>query len=271
MNDDKSRRSGYFMQSLARGMRVLETIAEAVQPLSLTEISNQTALNVATTTRCCHTLESLGFLRRDNQRRYNLTPKVLKLGYANVSRTGWLQAAKYRMEGLSNSIHETVNLSILDGTELLYIARIKTTKILPFDLHIGSRLPVHCTSMGKVLVAYAPPEKTRKILAALNWEALTHRTITDKDDFLIELQQVRNNGYAVNDEELSIGLRSAAVPILDRAGHAVAALNIAVPTQRVSRQQLEERLVPQAMDTARKISRDIASMEGGAVGPAPGK
>jgi IclR family pca regulon transcriptional regulator len=260
MSDDRPKRSNYFMQSLARGIRVLETIADAAQPLSLTEISRATAFNVATITRCCHTLESLGFIRRNGQRRYNLTPKVLKLGYANVSRMGWLKAAKYRMERLSKRIGETVNLSMLDGTELLYIARIKTTKILPFDLHIGSKLPVHCTSMGKVLVAFSAPEKTREILAALRWEALTHRTIINESEFLAELQRVREKGYAINDEELSIGLRSAAVPVFSPVGRAVAALNIAVPTQRVSRRQLEEKFVPQAMETARKISRDIQLM-----------
>lgn len=162
MRDNASKKDeNYFMQSLAKGISVLETVADAPGPMTLTEISRSTNLNIATTTRCCYTLQSLGFLHRDLQRQYHLTPKVLKLGYAKVSRKGWLNTARYHMEALSKKIGETVNLSILDGYKVLYVARIKTEKILPFGLRIGSELPAHCTAMGKVLTAYAPPEQTR--------------------------------------------------------------------------------------------------------------
>jgi IclR family pca regulon transcriptional regulator len=258
---DSKKHENYFMQSLAKGIQVLETVADASRPMSLTEISRKTDLNIATTTRCCHTLQSLGFLQRDRQRHFHLTPKVLKFGYAKVSRIGWLKAAQYRMKTLSENIGETVNLSVLDGNEILYVARIKTVKILPFDLHIGSKLPLHCTSMGKVLAAYAPPDRIRKIIDSLDWEALTHRTITDKSAFEKELAQVKENGYAINDEELSIGLRSVAAPVLDEDGWGLAALNIAVPTQRASRRQLEMELAKLAIQTAHVISRDIQAMD----------
>ena len=250
----------YFMQSLAKGLKVLEVIADSDLPLNLTAISRKTGFNIVTTTRCCHTLQVLDLIYRDGHRRFNVTPKVLKFGYAKISRLGWVETARHRMEALAKNIGETINLSILDGDELLYVARIKTPTA-PYDIYIGSKLPLHCTAMGKVLLAFSPPQKAKEAIDRLDFRPLTHRTITKKADYISELEQVRQKGYAINDEELSTGLRSVAAPVLDNKGCVVAALNVAVPIQRYSRNRLEMEIAPQAVEFAQKISRDIQSIE----------
>ncbi len=256
--DDKT---AYYMKSLATGLKVLEVMAEAGRPMVLTEIARVMGLNNATATRCCQTLATLGFVRRDTKRRYHLTPKVLLLGYAAISRPGWLGVAQHYMEILFEELRETVNLSVLEGGEILYVSRLNTGNILPYDLQIGSKLPLHCTSMGKALIAFQPEPKRSQTLESIEFRPLTHQTITNLKDYLAELEKVRQEGYAVNNEELSVGLRSVAAPILDHEGRSMAALNIAVPTKRYSRVELEEKLAPRALRTAHDIRHALTAMK----------
>lgn len=253
----------YFMQSLAKGLVVLQCLAEAEQPLNLSQIARAAGINNATATRCCYTLARLGYLVRDENRRFHLTPRVLTLGYAAVRRLGWRQVALSYMDQLSRRINETVNLSVLEGTELIYVGRINTARILSFELQIGSRPPLHCTSMGKALMAFSPPDQARAIIDTLKFEPLTHRTITKKADYLAELERVRAQGFALNDEEFSVGLRSVSAPVLNAQGFALAALNIAVPTKRYTRDKAIKVLAPQAMDCAGEISRALMAMDYG--------
>lgn len=253
---DKSR---YFLQSLAKGLTVLQAMAEANQPMTLSHIARSASTSNATATRICYTLGQMGFIDRDEQRRFFITPRILSLGHSAVCSLGWRNVAQHYLERLSFELKETVNLSVLDGHELVYIARVNTDRILPFDLQLGSRLPVHCTSMGKALMAFSPPELAAEILEKMDFTGLTHRTINTKEEYQVELEQVRSKGYAVNDEELSVGLRSVAAPILDAQGWSQAAINIAVPTTRYSLARLVEELAPAAMRTAREIMRALGT------------
>jgi IclR family pca regulon transcriptional regulator len=257
VDQDNSR---YFLKSLAKGMHVLQILAESKDTLTLAELSRSAGTNNATVTRICNTLAQLGFVRRDSQRRFHLTPKLLSLGYASMSSLGWRQVARHYLEQLAEQTGETVNLSVLQGRELMYLVRINNTgRILPFDLQLGSRLPLHCTSMGKCLLAFAKSDELERILADYEFTPLTHRTITSEKEFREALRLVRERGYAVNDEELSYGLRSVSAPIKDAAGSPIAALNIAVPTKRVSREDLEQHFAPLAMKTAQDIERALGS------------
>jgi IclR family pca regulon transcriptional regulator len=259
MSDSNPR---YFLKSLAKGLHVLEILAESRRPLSLVELSRKAGANNATVTRICHTLTELGYVSRDRARRFHPTPKILSLGYASMDGIGWREVARHYLEELAESTGETVNLSILQDRELMYLVRINNTgRILPFDLQLGSRLPLHCTSMGKALLAFADPDDTARILADYEFTPITHNTITNHEDFRHELNRVREQGYSLNDEELSYGLRSVSAPIKDLTGKAMAALNIAVPTKRVSREDLEQRLAPLAVETALKIQKALGSIE----------
>ncbi len=254
--------SRYFLKSLAKGLHVLNTLANSQNPLGLVELSRRSGTNNATVTRICHTLAELGYVRRDRQRRFHLTPKLLSLGTASLNNLSWRQVARQYLERLAEETGETVNLSVLQGNELIYLVRINNSgRILPFDLQLGSRLPLHCTSMGKSLLAFLDDKDLDRILTGYEFSSLTHRTIDSEKAFRRELTRVKRQGYALNDEELSVGLRSVSAPILDAEGRAIAALNIAVPTRRVSREALEQRLAPLAVKTAAEIQQALGSID----------
>jgi IclR family pca regulon transcriptional regulator len=261
MRNIRFKRPRYFIHSLAKGLSVLQAFGEAGHPLTLSEIATALGANNTTATRLCYTLIELGFIQRDGQRRYHLTPKVLTFGHSYISGLAWQEVTQYYLETLFREVQETVNLSVLEGSEIIYLLRIRKRKYLPFDIQIGTKLPVYCTAMGKVLMAMGPPKKIKPILKTLTFRPLTSRTITSLDKFMDELDKVRRKRYAINDEELSIGNRAIAAPILDKQGYAVAAINIAVPTAEHSRSQMEETLAPQIMRTAREISEALIKME----------
>lgn len=254
-------RPRYFISSIAKGLAVLEAFSEAGHPLTLSKIASALKANNTTATRLCYTLTELGFIQKDEQKRYHLTPKILTLGHAYISGLAWYEVAQYYLERLFKDVQQTVSLSILEGSEIIFVLRIRKKKYLPFDIQVGTKLPVYCTAMGKVLMAMSPPQKTQSILKGLEFKSLTAHTIMHPDKFLEELDRVRKNGYAINDEELSIGNRSVAAPILDEKGCAVAAIHIAVPTTEYSRSQLEKTLAPQVIKTAREISQALIKMK----------
>jgi IclR family pca regulon transcriptional regulator len=259
MEPPKNKR--YFIQSLAKGLAVLQSFSRVGSPITLSEIAQALGTSNATATRLCYTLTELGFIKRDGQKRYHLTPKVLTLGYPDICSLEWQDIARYYLECLFEEVQETVNLSVLEGQEILYLIRIRKRKYLPFDIRIGTRLPVYCTAMGKVLMALGPPEKTRPIIEALDFRPLTAYTIMDMDRFMGELKGVRKRGCAINDEELSIGNRAVAAPVVDDQGVAVAAINIAVPTTQYSRTDLEEILAPHVVRVAGQISKALHRAE----------
>ncbi len=245
--------SKYFLQSLAKGLKVLQVIAQSPQAIGISDLARQLETNSATITRCCHTLASLGYVTKDKQKRWCLTPKVLSLGYAAVSSLGWRQTAQHYLEELSEQTGKTASLSVMESGEIIYICRVHTRRILPYDIRIGSTLPVHCTSMGKALLAFRPEQEIKDIIGSLEFVNLTHKTISTAEAFFQELESIRVKGYAVNDEEFSVGLRSVAAPVLDSQKRSMAALNVAVSTTSMGLEQMETELAPLAVQTARKV------------------
>jgi len=250
---EEVRNERIFITSLARGLSLLETLADSDTPLTLTQLSRATDMSKATLTRFCHTLAELGYIEKTAAKRYQLTPKILGLGYGVICGYDLCQVAKPYLRDLSRTLGETVNMAVLEDTEILYVARYKTEQILATELHIGAKLPVYCTSMGKVILAHLPEDEYRSILRRVGWVPLTHNTHSSAEALLTELAIVRQQGFAVNDEELSVGLRSAAAPIF-RQGRPIAAANVAVPTIRYTREALVSKLVPPLINTAKQIS-----------------
>ena len=261
MRNYQTKKPRYFINSISKGLSVLQAFSEAGHPLALSEIAKALGANNTTATRLCYTLAELGFIQKDGHRRYHLTPKVLTLGYSYISGLDWQEVTKYYLDALFKKVQETVNLSILEGADIIYLIRIRKRKYLPFDIQIGTRLPVYSTAMGKVLMAMGRPEKIKLILRKLEFKPLTARTITRSDKFLGELDKVRRSGYAINDEELSIGNRAVAAPVVGKDGYAVAAINIAMPTTEYTRSQMEKTLAPQVIRTAREISEALIKIE----------
>jgi IclR family pca regulon transcriptional regulator len=214
----------------------------------------------STAYRFVHTLEQLGYLVRDPEtRRYRPGVKVLRLGFTALSGLGLRQIAQPYLKALSAQTGETSNMTVRDGAEVVYIARYSTQQIIAINLSVGSRLPVYCTSMGKAQLIDLAADDLRALLGEGPYPALGPNTLTTLGALLAELERVRQQGYAVNDEELAAGMRSVAAPVRNSDGEIVAAINVSVPGARVSRQELETVLAPLVVDAARHIGLAVGA------------
>lgn len=216
-----------FVQSLARGLAVVRAFDAEHQEMTLSEVAARTALTRATARRFLHTLVGLGYVRTDG-RVFALTPLVLQLGYAYLSGQQLPDLAQPILEELSHRHGESTSLAILDGTDIVYLTRIHTRRIISVGISPGTRFPAHATSMGRVLLAALGPAELDAYFAEAQLAPLTPRTLSSRGAIEAELARVREAGYAVVDQELEVGLRSLAVPVLGADGRTVAAINMAL-------------------------------------------
>ena len=247
----------YLVGSLAQGLALLERF-DGRRGLTLTDLTRGLGWTKTTTFRYLATLASLGYLEVDRQsRRYRPTVKVLRLGAAYLAALTLPELALSHLERLSERFGESVNMAVLDEAEVVYVARVGGRRILSTNLGVGSRLPAHCTSMGKVLLAWLDDASLRRILGKMTFARLTPRTVSGAARLREALRAVRRKGYAINDQEMDLGLRSCAAPVLDRSGAAVAAVNVSVSSARATREDVEARYVPHLLATAREISEVV--------------
>jgi IclR family pca regulon transcriptional regulator len=248
-------KSRYYVEALSRGLQILEAFSEESPSLSLTEIASSVGLEKSTAFRFVHTLDTLGYLERDPEtKHYRPGLRVLQLGFATLNSLEIAEMAQPYLKALFAECGETTNMTIRDGAEIVYVARHRTRQIISANLHLGSRLPVHCTCMGKVQLIDLSRQELDDLLGEGPYQKMGPNTITTLDALVAELDQVRKLGYAINDEELAAGLRAVAAPVRDRSGEVVAAVNISIPTARASRQELEQVLAPMVIKAAREIS-----------------
>ncbi|MEU6469461.1 IclR family transcriptional regulator C-terminal domain-containing protein [Streptomyces massasporeus] len=242
-----------FIESLARGLTVLTAFGEGRPELTLTEVSQATGLARATARRALITYEHLGLVAAAG-RTFSLTPRVLSLGFPPLSRTSLPEIAQPHLADLTSRIHESTSLAVLSesGEEIQYTARVATARVMSVNITVGTRLPAYATALGRVLLADAPED-----IRGTNLPALTAHTITDKQTLAQTLTSVRTQGYALVDEELEEGLRSIAVPIRDRSGRVVAALNTAMHASRRTPRECVTDLVPELTATAARIQTDL--------------
>jgi IclR family pca regulon transcriptional regulator len=246
---------GYYVEALARGLRIMETFSEKAPSLTLTEIASAVELDKSTVFRFIYTLEKQGYLERDPEtKRYRPGLKVLRLGFTTLNSLDMAQIAQPYLKALSAKCGETTNMTVRSGAEIIYVLRNDTQQIISVNLHLGSRLPVHCTSMGKAQLIDLSRQELQDLLGEGPYPKMGPNTITGLDALVTELNDTRRRGYAVNDEELTAGLRSVSAPIREADGQVAAAINISVPSARVSRQELEHDMAPMMMETAREIS-----------------
>jgi IclR family pca regulon transcriptional regulator len=240
------------MLSLARGLAVIRAFGDGRTALTIADAARSTGLSRAATRRCLHTLSVLGYVsgRRGT---FELTPAILALGYAYLGSASIARVAQPILEQFSEDVHESSSLAVLDGDEIVYLARAATRRILSIALSAGSRLPAAVTSMGRVLVAFggAPARDAFVLGAALT--RYTARTIVGRDDLRRELDRVRARGYALVDQELEIGLRSLAVPVRRPDGEVVAAINVGVHAGRADARALVRDFLPGLRLAAEKI------------------
>ena len=252
----------YGIEALARGLEILALFTTESPSLSLTEIVATLELNKSTAFRVLSTLEMLGYLERDPAtRRYRPGLKVLQLGFTALNGLEVGQMARPYLERLAQVVNETASLGVLDGMRIIYVDRIRNRAIVGVVIGIGSHVPAHCTSLGKVLLADLPPDELNCRLVDADLAAFTSHTIIDPRALLDELTLVRQRGYATSDEELAVGLRAVAAPIRDATQKAVAAINVSGPVTSISHERLKSEIMPAVVKTAAQISLTLGCSE----------
>jgi IclR family pca regulon transcriptional regulator len=250
--------SDSYVQSFARGLEVLRSFGAGVPAQTLSEAAERVGLTRAGARRILLTLQTLGYVEQDG-RQFLLTPKVMELGFAYLSAQPWWHLAQPLMEELTQELRESTSAAVLDGDQIVYVLRVPVHKIMSINLGVGSRLPAWCTSMGRVLQANLVEEERERRVLAMTLEPLTPKTVTDQEKLLRTQSQVRRQGWALVSEELELGLMSLAVPIRDRAGRAVAAINVSSRPQRQSAAEMQRRCLPALQSVAERISAMLPS------------
>jgi IclR family pca regulon transcriptional regulator len=250
---------GGFSQSLERGLSVLSAFRSGRPLLGVSELGRDVGLSRSTTHRYVATLAALGYLQQDPAtKKYRLGPRVLDLGFSAINSMELREIAAPHLRELSDETGFTVNMAILDNLDIVYVDRCRSAQAgqreIDLNLHVGARLPAYCTSLGKVLLAHLAPEERDERLGRIEFTQRGPNTLTSREALASELERVRKQGYAVNNEELAYGLRSIAAPVLTHDGAAAAAINLAVHSSMVSSADMGVRWSSVLMRTAADIS-----------------
>lgn len=252
-----------MLKSLARGAQVLKCFTPDAPSLPLSTIASELGIPKGSAFRLVSTLEQLGFLEQDpSSKRYRLGVKVLTLGQVYLAGLEYPDVALPHLEELALDTGESASMVILDGTEVVYIARASLRQIMRGNVSVGSRLPSYCTSTGKVLLAHLEPRDLDELLRDLVFEPFTHKTVSGPDELRASLPRIREEGYAVSDGELDIRLRSIAAPVRNMSGRVVGAVNVTAFASRVPEEELKEKLLPRLFETAQTISNVLGFRPG---------
>jgi len=246
-------RSGEFVTSLARGLQVVRAFDVDHPVMTLSEVAKRTGLARAAARRFLHTLRELGYVSSDG-RDFRLTPHVLSLGYAYLSSMSIVEIAQPYMEDISKQVSESCSMSVLDGSDIVYVARVPAKRIMSVALSLGTRLPAHNTSMGRVLLASMDEEELDNYFSTTERAPYTQHTVTDEKALRDILDQVRADGYAAVDQELELGVRSVAVPVRARSENTLAALNVSGHATRVSMRDMRRNFLPPLQAAASAIT-----------------
>lgn len=253
MQGDELKPGDGYVQSFARGLSVIRAFNAKRPAMTLTEVAEASGLTRAGARRILLTLVQLGYMANEG-RLFRLTPRILELGFAYLTSMPFWDLAEPIMENLANEVHESCSATVLDGTDIVYVLRIPTGKIMSINLGIGSRLPAYCSAMGRVLLAGLTDPEVQDVLARSELRAHTPQTLVDPAQLLAAVRTVRQQGWSLVDRELETGLVAISVPIRDRSGRTVAALNLSGQAHRITAGQMQERLLPPLLDAAARIN-----------------
>ena len=243
-----------FMATLARGLAVVRAFTQQRRPLTIAQLSTRTGIPRAAVRRCLYTLAELGYVASDDGRNFALRPRILALGHAYLTSSPLAASAQPVLDRVSDTVHESCSMSILEGDEILYIGRSRTsTRIMSIDLTVGSRLPAYCTSMGRILLSGLGDAELGAYLKRVSVVAHTPRTQTSKDRLRAIIEGLRARDCAIVDQELEIGLRSISVPVRDSHARIAAAINISVQATRMSIADVEATLKPPLKSAAHEL------------------
>lgn len=243
-----------FMTSLARGLVVIQAFTQQSPQMTISQLSVKTGLSRAAVRRCLYTLTKLGFAGAEDGTRYSLRPRMLTLSHSYTTSNTLSSAAQPILERMSAALHESFSVATLDGEDIVYIARTSVSRVMAVDLHIGSRLPAYCTSMGRILLAWLPTDQLEQYLAHVNLIPHTTRTVNSIEKLRLILRNIRRNGYALCDQEYEVGLRSLAVPVYSPSGRVVATINLSGNAHRMTVLDMQTRFLPHLRNAANELS-----------------
>lgn len=249
-------RGSDFVQSLERGLAVIRAFDHDHPELTLSEVAAVTGVTRAVARRFLLTLADLGYVRNDG-RFFSLTAKVLELGYAYLSSLSLPEVAEPHLETLVGEVNESSSISVLDGHDVVYVARVPVSRIMTVSISVGTRFPAYATSMGRVLLAGLPDDALTDYLSSVRLERLTARTVRSVAALRGELARVRAQGWALVNQELEEGLRAVAVPVRDRGGRVVAAVNVSTHASRTSLEAMRRQFLPPLLRAAAAVEGDL--------------
>jgi IclR family pca regulon transcriptional regulator len=242
-----------FMTSLARGLAVVQAFSDSRKPQTIAQISQKTGIPRAAVRRCLYTLQQLGYVDAELNN-FSLRPKILTLGYSYLSSTPLTVSSQPYLNAISAQLGESCSLAVLDDGEVLYVARSAASRVMSVALNTGSRLPAYCTSLGRVMLAHLAPQALDAYFAKARLKPMTDKTVTSQKRLREILLEVRQDGYAINDEELELGLRSIAVPVRGASGQVLAALNVGAQAGRVSADRMRQEFLPVLQRGAQELA-----------------
>ncbi len=245
-----------YVQSFVRGLQVIRAFGSANPRMTLSEVAASAGMTRAGARRMLLTLQTLGYVVSDGKM-FTLTPRILDLGFAYLSSMPIWNHAEPVMEALVEKVKESCSAAVLDGTDIVYVLRVPTRKIMTIGLGVGSRLPAYCTSMGRVLLSGLADDDLTRLLGTCKPQPLTKYTVTDVGELVIRIRQVGRQGWSIVNQELEEGLLSVAAPITDRGGRLIAAINVSGQANRTNVRVAQERLLPPLLEAARTISAGL--------------
>jgi len=254
---------GSFVQSLERGLAVIRAFDAEHREMTLSEVARQTGLTRATARRFLLTLASLGYVAAHDGR-FALRPRVLELGFSYLSTLSLTDVAQPHMERYVARVNESSSISVLDDLDIVYVVRVPTRRIMSIVIAVGTRLPAWVTSMGRVLLAGLPEHRLEDHLSRIRMEPFTRKTVPSLDELRREIDRARERGWALVDQELEMGLRSAAVPIREPDGTVGSAINVSVHAGRTTAAELRRDFLPGLHECAAAIEADLRAAGTGA-------
>jgi IclR family transcriptional regulator, pca regulon regulatory protein len=246
----------HFVQSLQRGLGVIKAFDAEARELTLSDVARRTGLSRAAARRFLLTLVDLGYVRSDG-RYFSLSPRVLELGFSYLSSLSLPEVAEPHLEALAAEVRESSSLSVLDGGDIVYVARVPVSRIMTVAINVGTRFPAYATSMGRVLLAGLPGDELAAYLDGVDLQRLSPRTITSPRGLRSELQRARAQGWAIVNQELEEGLRAVAAPVRDASDRVVAAVNVSSHASRTSIEAMRRDLLPPLLAAAARIEADV--------------
>jgi DNA-binding IclR family transcriptional regulator len=251
----------FFISSLAKGIKIMEVLSEH-KALTVSEVAKQMDFNRAASHRFLATLRELGYVKKNEDNRYQLTYRILEMGMKVADQFEIIQEARKFMQQLSKGFNETVNLGYWDGKEILHLDKIDSSEILRIDAPVWSRTPAYCTALGKAILAHITKEELNDYLAHTQLASYGPNTIVSKKKLREELQKTRERGFAVDNEEMADGLRCVAAPVFDHTGRARYALSISSPATRLPMDGVENMQL-KVRDICRQLSERLGYRTGG--------